>query len=218
MIPAVLHPGRPRERPAWMRSGQVRAWAWQMLAVLAFVTFVLWLGNNARHNMAQRNITFGFDFLLHPAGFDIPFHLLDWNLTDTYGYALLVCVLNSALCAAMSIVLASALGLLIGLMRLSGNPLAAGTARGVVEVVRNTPQLVQIFFIYIAVLQSLPPPRQSIVFGWGFFLNVRGLLVPAPTLEGLTLLVGAVVLGLAVICCARRAPGSITGVLVGPAL
>ena len=50
--------------------------------------------------MAARNITFGFDFLLHPAGFDIPFHLLSWNLTDTYGYALLICVLNSALCAA----------------------------------------------------------------------------------------------------------------------
>ena len=78
----------------------------------------------------------------------------------------------------MSIVLASALGLLIALMRLSGNPLAAGTARAVMELVRNTPQLVQIFFIYVAVLQSLPPPRQSIVFGWGFFLNVRGLLVP----------------------------------------
>src|SRR5215469_15953050 len=115
-----------------MRSRKARAWAWQMLAVLAFSVLILWLGNNARVNMAQRNITFGFGFLLHPAGFDIPFHLLTWNLTDTYGYALLVCVLNSALCAAMSIALASALGLLIALMRLSGNPLMAGTSRGVV--------------------------------------------------------------------------------------
>jgi general L-amino acid transport system permease protein len=201
-----------------MQSRQTKAWAWQVLAVVAFAALILWLGNNARVNMAQRNITFGFGFLLHPAGFDIPFHLLGWNLTDAYGYALLVSVLNSALCAAMSIVLASALGLLIALMRLSGNPLTAGTARGVVEVVRNTPQLVQIFFIYIAVLQSLPPPRQSIAFGWGFFLNVRGLLVPAPTLDGRTVLLGAVVLGLAVIACARRRPGSIAGVLVGPAL
>ena len=151
---------------------------------------MLWLGHNARVNMAQRNITFGFDFLLHPAGFDIPFHLVDWELTDTYGYALLVCSLNTVLCAAMSIVLASALGLLIALMRLSGNPLAAGTARAVMELVRNTPQLVQIFFIYVAVLQSLPPPRQSIVLGWGFFLNVRGLLVPSPDLDPRMLLLG----------------------------
>ena len=67
----------------------------------------------------------------------------------------------------MSIVLASALGLLIALMRLSGNPLMAGIARSVMEVVRNTPQLMQIFFIYVAVLQSLPPPRQSVVMRLG---------------------------------------------------
>ncbi len=83
-------------------------------------------------------------------------------------------------------------------MRLSGNPLAAGIARGVMEVVRNTPQLVQIFFIYVAVLQSLPPPRQSMVMGWGFFLNVRGLLMPSPTLDPIMLLLGGVILALAV--------------------
>jgi general L-amino acid transport system permease protein len=179
---------------------------------------VLWLGHNARVNMTQRNITFGFDFLLHPAGFDIPFHLLSWELTDTYGYALLVCGLNSLLCAAMSIVLASALGLLIALMRLSGNPLSAGIARGVVEVVRNTPQLVQIFFIYVAVLQSLPAPRQSIVLGWGFFLNVRGMLLPSPTLDSRIVLLGGVLLALAVIGWFARPPGSIAGVLLGPLL
>jgi general L-amino acid transport system permease protein len=218
MTAAVLRPGRPLARPAWTRSRQVRAWAWQIVAVLAFAALVLWLGNNARVNMAQRNITFGFDFLWHPAGFDIPFHLLSWNLTDTYGYALLVCVLNTALCAAMSIVLASALGLLIALMRLSGNPLAAGTARGVVEVVRNTPQLVQIFFIYVAVLQSLPPPRQSINFGAGFLLNVRGFLIPSPTLDSRVVFAGTVLLALAVVGWFARPTGSIAWVLLGPML
>jgi general L-amino acid transport system permease protein len=164
--------------------------------------------------MAARNITFGFDFLLHPAGFDIPFHLLSWNLTDTYGYALLICVLNSALCAAMSIALASALGLLIALMRLSGNPLMVGTSRSVVEVVRNTPQLVQIFFIYVAVLQSLPPPRQSIAFGWGIFLNVRGLLLPSPDLGIGMLLAGAGLLALVLIGWFARRPRLIPGVVL----
>jgi general L-amino acid transport system permease protein len=191
MTAAVLDPGRSTKRPSWTRSREVRAWAWQVLAVLAFCALVLWLGNNARVNMAERNITFSFDFLLHPAGFDIPFRLLSWNLTDTYGYALLICVLNSALCAAMSIALASTLGLLIALMRLSDNPLMVATSRGIVEVVRNTPQLAQIFFIYVAVLQSLPPPRQSIALGWGFFLNVRGLLLPSPDLDASILLTGA---------------------------
>jgi general L-amino acid transport system permease protein len=205
-------------RPGWSLSRPARAWLWQLVAVAAFAVLVLWLGHNARVNMAQRNITFGFDFLLHPAGFDIPFHLLSWQLTDTYGRALLVCSLNTVLCASMSIVLASALGLLIALMRLSGNPLAAGTARTVMEVVRNTPQLMQIFFIYVAVLQSLPVPRQSIVFGWGFFLNVRGLLIPSPDIDPRMLLLGCMVLALAVAGWVARPPGSIAGVIVGPLL
>jgi general L-amino acid transport system permease protein len=206
------------KRPGWSLSRRARAWLWQLIAVAAFAALVLWLGHNARVNMTQRNITFGFDFLWHTAGFDIPFHLVPWQLTDTYGYALLVCALNTLLCAAMSIVLASALGLLIALMRLSGNPLAAGTARAVMEFVRNTPQLVQIFFIYVAVLQSLPPPRQSMVFGGGFFLNVRGLLVPAPSIDSRVVLLGCVALALAVIGWCARPPGSIAGVILGPLL
>lgn len=200
------------------RTRKARALAWQIIAVLAIAALLLWLAGNARTNMAARNITFGFDFLNRTAGFDIPFHLLPWQNTDTYAYALLVCLVNTLLCAAMSIVLASALGLLIALMRLSGNPLVAALARGVMEVVRNTPQLVQIFFIYIAVLQSLPPPRASLVFGAGFFLNVRGLLLPAPSVDDRVLLLGALALGLAVIGWIGRSPGRIAGVVLGPLL
>jgi general L-amino acid transport system permease protein len=189
-----------------------------MVAVLGFAAVALWLGHNAVVNMAQRNITFGFDFLQRTAGFDIPFHLLPWALTDTYGYALLVCLVNTLLCAAMSIVLASALGLLIALMRLSGNPLAVAIARAVMEVVRNTPQLVQIFFIYVAVLQSLPAPRNSINFGAGVFLNVRGLLFPSPDIDPRVVLLGVVALALALIGWFAREPGKISGVVLGPLL
>jgi general L-amino acid transport system permease protein len=84
--------------------------------------------------------------------------------------------------------------------------------------VRNTPQLVQIFFIYIAVLQSLPPPRLSIVLGGGFFLNVRGLLLPAPSLDSRMLLAGGVLLVLAVIGWFARRPGTIAGVVLAPVL
>lgn len=202
----------------FLRTRKARAWIWQGVACLVFLAIVLWLAGNARENMAARNITFGFDFLQRVAGFDIPFHLLPWANTDTYGYALLVCLANTLLCAAMSIVLASALGLLIALMRLSGNPLAAAISRAVMEIVRNTPQLVQIFFIYVAVLQSLPPPRASIVFGGGFFLNVRGLLLPAPSLDARVVLLGVLALGLAVVGWFGRSPGRIAGVILGPLL
>ncbi|MBN8873658.1 MAG: ABC transporter permease subunit [Rhodospirillales bacterium] len=216
---AAMRPA-PAGRPGgpWLRTRRARATLWQALAVVAMIALLLWLAGNARENMAARNISFGFDFLGNVAGFDIPFHILPWSNTDTYAYALLVCLVNTLLCAAMSIVLASALGLLIALMRLSGNPLAAATARAVMEIVRNTPQLVQIFFIYIAVLQALPPPRASLAFGAGVFLNVRGLLLPAPTIDGRMALLGGLALFLAIAGWFGRQPGRITGVILGPVL
>ena len=121
-----------------------------------------------------------FAFLLRPAGFDIPFRLLPWNSSDSYGHALLVAGLNTLLAGALAILLASALGLLIALLRLSSNPLATGLARASVELIRNTPQLLQIVFWYIAVLQVLPGTRASLSLGQAVFLNVRGLFLPAP--------------------------------------
>ena len=194
------------------------AWLWQMLAVAGFVGLLYWGAANAARNMAARSITFGFDFLWHPAGFDIPFHLLSWQASDTYGWALIVCFANSMLAAVLAIMLASALGLLLALMRLSGNPLAAGTSRGIMEVVRNTPQLVQIIFIYFVVLQSLPPPKASLSLGAGVFLNVRGLLVPAATFDPLAWLLGALALGLTIAGWLGRRPGNLAGRLIGPGL
>ena len=111
--------------------------------------------------------------------FDIPFHLIPWSVGDTYARALLVCVLNTLLVSAMSIVAATLLGLLVGIMRLSANWLVRNIALGFIELVRNTPQLVQIIFWYVAVLQTLPGPRQSIRLPGGALLNVRGLYLPS---------------------------------------
>lgn len=121
-----------------------------------------------------------FRFLTNPAGFEIPFRVVPWQPSDSYGYALLVAALNTALAAALAIVLASVLGLAIALLRLSSNPLASSLARGVTELIRNTPQLLQIVFWYIAVLQVLPGARASVTLGSAVFLNVRGLFMPAP--------------------------------------
>ena len=90
--------------------------------------------------------------------FDIPFRLIPWTVGDTYARALLVCVLNTLLVSAMSIVAATLLGLLVGIMRLSTNWLVRNIALGFIELIRNTPQLVQIIFWYVAVLQTLPGP------------------------------------------------------------
>src|SRR5277367_1880301 len=127
----------------------------------------------------RRHGAMGFGYLADPTNFDIPFRLIPWEVGDSYGRALLVCVLNTLLVSAMSIVAATLLGLLVGIMRLSTNWLIRNIALGFIELVRNTPQLVQIIFWYVAVLQTLPGPRQSIRLPFGTLLNIRGLYLPS---------------------------------------
>mgnify|MGYP000036761265 CR=1 FL=1 len=148
-----------------------------LLAAVAGVIGFFW--SNAADNLARRSITFGLGFLWQTAGFDMPFRLLEWKVTDTYGRALMLSLLNTLLVSVLSIVLATTLGLALGIMRLSGNWLVRNTALSIIELVRNTPQLLQIVFWYVAVLQTLPGPRQSIELGAGLLLNIRGLFLPS---------------------------------------
>ena len=155
-----------------------RARAAQWLLLLAVVAVAWYLGANAADNLAARNMGSGFGFLGDTANFDIPFKLIPWSDEDTYGRALLVCTLNTLLVSVLSIAVATVLGLIVGIMRLSPNWLMRNIALGFIELIRNTPILVQIIFWYVAVLQTLPPPRQSIVLPAGALLNIRGVYLP----------------------------------------
>lgn len=160
-----------------------RSWgalAGQGVAALIVLLVIAWAMRNASAALARRNITVDFGFLLRPAGFDIPFHLVPWQTSDSYGHALFVVALNTLLASVLAVALASVLGLTLALLRLSTNPLAAGLARAMIELIRNTPQLLQIVFWYIAVLQVLPGSRASYSINASVFLNVRGLFLPAP--------------------------------------
>jgi general L-amino acid transport system permease protein len=161
-------------------ASRLRSWLWQGLLLLLVALLVQYLVGNTAENLARKHIPFGFDFLGRQAGFEFYFHLLDWTATDTYGRAVLVAAANTFFVAALAIVTATVIGVALGLMRLSPNWLARNTALAVVEFVRDTPLLVQIFFVYVGVLQALPPTRQSLQLGSAVFLNVRGLFVPAP--------------------------------------
>ncbi len=171
-------------------SFRARVAQWVFLVVVVAVAW--YLGSNAAGNLAARHMGVGFGFLGDTANFDIPFRLIQWDDSDTYARALLVCTLNTLLVSVMAIVAATLLGLLVGIMRLSANWLVRNIALSFIELVRNTPQLVQIIFWYIAVLQTLPPPRQSIVLPAGLLLNIRGLYLPKldarPGAAALTLL------------------------------
>lgn len=161
-----------------VRRPSPRAYAgqWVFLLVVSAVGGLLVF--MVSQNLARKNLPFGFGFLANEAHFDIPFHLLPWTVFNTYGRALLVSFLNTLLVSAMAIVAATLLGLLVGVMRLSVNWLVRNIALCFIEFVRNTPQLIQIIFWYVAVLQTLPSPRGSIVLPGGLLLNIRGLYVP----------------------------------------
>jgi general L-amino acid transport system permease protein len=159
---------------------KTRALLYQIVALAA----VLWLGYefvlNARANLQAQNIGSGFGFLENTAGFGVNQSLIPYNESDTYGRVFLVGLLNTLLVAALGIALATVLGFLIGLARLSPNWLLARLAGGYVELIRNLPLLFQILFWYLAVLGTLPGPRQSISLAGVIFLNNRGIIMPAP--------------------------------------
>ncbi len=168
---------------SFWRHAHIRGWIFQLLALL--LTFYLgWsLWDNLQTNLANRGITTGFGFLDTQAGFGIVSHLVEYSETSSYGRAFLVGLLNTLLVSFLGIVLATLLGVLVGVARLSSNWLVSRLALGFVEIVRNIPLLLQIFFWYFAVLRSLPSPRQSIQWEEMVFLNNRGIYIPAPVAE-----------------------------------
>jgi general L-amino acid transport system permease protein len=177
---------------------EVRQIAWQ-LALLALLAFAaVWIVNNAAENLRRQNIASGFDFLDRTAGFDIAQSLIEYSNTSTYGRAFWVGLLNTLLVAGLGIAAATVLGFIIGIARLSSNWLVARLAAAYVEVLRNLPLLLQLFFWYFAVLKSLPSPRQSYALPGGTFLSVRGLNLPAPVPQpGFTVVAVALAVGLA---------------------
>jgi general L-amino acid transport system permease protein len=177
---------------------EVRQVAWQ-LALLALLAFAaVWIVNNAAENLRRQNIASGFDFLGRTAGFDIAQSLIEYSNTSTYGRAFWVGLLNTLLVAGLGIAAATVLGFIIGIARLSSNWLIARLAAAYVEVLRNLPLLLQLFFWYFAVLKSLPSPRQSYALPGGAFLSVRGLNLPAPVPQpGFAVVAVALAAGLA---------------------
>ncbi len=136
---------------------------------------------DATQNLARAHIASGFGFWNNTAGFDISQTLIAYSAsTSTFGRAFWVGLLNTLVVAAIGIVLATVLGFIVGLARLSNNWLVARLAGGYVELVRNVPLLLQLFFWYNAVLKSLPQLRGSVTLPGGGILNNRGLFLPRP--------------------------------------
>src|SRR6201996_254700 len=191
--------------PAVPRRNRFGAMAVQ-IALLAGVGGLGYFSlRNVAQNLASAHIVSGFGFWNNTAGFDISQTLIAYSSsTSTFGRAFWVGLLNTLLVAGLGIVLATLLGFVIGIARLSRNWLVAQLAGGYVELVRNVPLLLQLLFWYNSVLISLPQLRGSVAFAGGAILNNRGLFLPRPEFAaGFVYVAAAIVFGITAIAVVR---------------
>ena len=198
------------ERPSGssiLYDPKVRGILFQVLVCVLLVAFIYWIIGNTVDNLRRSNIASGFGFLNGRAGFDISDSLLAYSSDSTYGRALLVGLLNTVVVALAGIVTATILGLIVGIGRLSHNWLIRKISTVYVEIFRNIPPLLVIFFWYFGVLSVLPLPRESIELPFGSYLNSRGFYFPRAVWgEGAWLIPLALVIGVAMAWfVARRA-------------
>ncbi|HGY9624772.1 amino acid ABC transporter permease [Pseudomonas putida] len=186
---------------------RVRAWLFQVVTVVFVVGLGWYLFHNTQANLQHRGITSGFDFLERSAGFGIAQHLIPYVESDSYARVFVIGLLNTLLVTFIGIILATVLGFVIGVARLSPNWMISKLATVYVEIFRNIPPLLQILFWYFAVFLTLPGPRGSINLDDTFFISNRGLNMPGATLaEGFWPFVLALVLAvLAIVLMVRLA-------------
>ena len=150
----------------------------QFITIAILLSTIIYFVTNAQINMDNRGIAFGFGFLKQEASFDITFSLIDYDGSYSYARAFLVGLLNTILVSVIGIFFATLLGVVVGVSRLSENYLIAKVAEWYVEIFRNIPLILQIFFWYFAALRALPLPNEAINFYDISFLTVKGFYVP----------------------------------------
>ena len=150
-----------------------------MLGVALFIAFIV---VNTKANLERAGLDAGYGFLWDTSAFDINQRLVPYDSTSTYGRAFIVGGLNTVLVASMGVVAATAIGFMAGVLRLSRNYLISRIVTVYVEFTRNVPLLLQIIFWWVIIL-ALPRVRDSIQVGGAFYLNNRGVFMPAPVFE-----------------------------------
>ncbi|RWQ66492.1 amino acid ABC transporter permease [Mesorhizobium sp.] len=190
-----------REEPSrgsFINDPKVRGIFFQAVVVIVLVALVWWIVQNTIDNLTRLRIASGFSFLRGRAGFDISDSAIAYSSDSTYGRAIVVGFINTLIVAGAGIITATIIGFILGIGRLSHNWLIRKICMVYVEVFRNIPPLLVIFFWYSGVLSVLPPPRESINLPFGSFLNQRGFYFLRPIWgEGSWLILVALFLGIA---------------------
>ncbi|GAA3997488.1 amino acid ABC transporter permease [Comamonas faecalis] len=189
----------PRPRRWSWNDPATRALIYQVSLVALVVLLIWYLASNTLHNLAARNITTGFGFLSQQAGFAIGESTIAYDATDAYGRAVIVGLLNTLMVSVIGIVAATLWGTVLGIGRLSHNWLVARLCGLYVEVMRNVPLLLQLFFWYAVVTEVMPGPRQAWQPLPHVFISNRGLRLPWLQDHAMEWLIGG--LALAIVLC-----------------
>lgn len=186
----------------------------QLAVIASFIALLVYLGMNVTTTMARIGVSPGFDFLWRSANFEIGESPITFAAGDPYLRAMLAGLLNTLKVSLTGCVFATILGVAVGVAGLSGNLLLASLVRWYVELIRNTPLLLQLFF-WISLAKAFPAPRQAGALLGSVYLTNRGVYLPAVSMEGLpitgpvfvTLIVFALGLTLAVLSNWKRLNG-----------
>ncbi|NVD41202.1 amino acid ABC transporter permease [Ensifer sp. HO-A22] len=179
-IGVTTTPEKSKPSGSIINDPQVRGIFYQVITVIILVAVVYWIADNTIENLKRANIASGYGFLNGRAGFDVGQSLIAYTSDSTYGRALVVGFFNTLLVAVTGIITATIIGFVVGIGRLSHNWLIAKLSLAYVEVFRNIPPLLVIFFWYSGVLAVLPQPRESAALPLNIFLNNRGIAFPKP--------------------------------------
>jgi general L-amino acid transport system permease protein len=174
--------GVPRLRAPW-HDPRFRSVVWQILFIGVVVALIAFLVHNTLVNLRRQNIASGFGFLDREAAFGIGESLIAYSPADTYARAFLVGLLNTLYVSALGIVLATVLGTVMGIARLSSNWLIRKLAQVYVETFRNIPLLLQLFFWWAMLRVSAPAPRQAWELLPGVLVSNRGFVYPVPVAD-----------------------------------
>jgi len=168
---------------AWWRDERKRGLLAQLIVGLAVVGAAYFLAHNMAENQARLGVPLSLSFLSDPAGFQLSFASISVTLESPIQRILLVGALNTLMASVIAAIIATTIGLLIGIMRLSTNWLVARIAEVYIEAIRNVPLLLQLVFWYGGVLVALPSPKNSLSLWGAIFLNKKGLSTPQPILQ-----------------------------------
>ena len=175
----MASPATPAPAAIW-RNQRFRLVLYQAAALLLVIVIGAYLVSNTLANLEERSIRTGFGFLSREAGFRIGESIIAYDASNSYGRAYVVGILNTLRVSVLGIVLATIIGVLVGMARLSRNWLVVRLASLYVEMVRNVPLLLQLFFWYTVITALLPAVRQAVQLLPGVYLSKSGLMFPAP--------------------------------------